>query len=145
MREIEQIADGLIVKAKQSGGLEDVRFVKAYGADALETPVSGYLAVVAIDSMSRTNSFLGNRVYNGLNGEKFTAQIKIRIYAPDYQNGQELTSVSGILCENIKNADEEKIVSGVKFSPVGFDENINAMYRDCCVDVSFYLCREVKI
>lgn len=145
MNEIEEIVDRLIVGAKKDSGLDGVRFIKAYREDQIETPVSGYLAVVSIDSMSKSKSFLGNDVKNGLKGEKYNALIKVKIYAPYYEKGQELTGISGIFCNSIKNADEEDVIEEISFSPIGFDEQINAMYRCCNVSIGFYLCEEATV
>ncbi len=145
MREISEIVDNLITKTHSEISNTDVRFIKEYRDDMLETPLTGYLAVVSIESMSRVNSFLGNKVYNGLNGEKFTADVSVKIYAPDYQNGQGLTGVTADLCDSLKIADEEKIIEEIKIEPIGFDSNVNAMFRVCKMRLSFYLCQEVKI
>lgn len=145
MTEIENIVDELIVKAKKDSGLSGVRFIKAYREDQVETPVSGYLAVVSIDSMSQSKSFLGDDVKNGLKGEKFTALVKVKIYAPHYEKGQDLTGISGIFCSSIKNADDEDVIEEISFSPVGFDQQINAMYRCCNVSIGFYLCQEATL
>ncbi|MGN1468292.1 MAG: hypothetical protein ACI4W1_08290 [Ruminococcus sp.] len=145
LNEIEEIVDRLIVKAKGDSELSKVRFVKAYKEKEAETPVSGYLAVVSIESMTQTKSFLGNAVNQGLKGEKYTADVKVKIYAPNYEDGQDLTGIAGIFCNSIKNADDKNVIEEVCFEPIGFDENMNAMYRPCNVKIGFYLCEEAVV
>ncbi len=145
MTEIEQIVNKLIKNVKQTPELSQVRFVKEYNSTNIETPISSYLAVVSIDTMSKSKNFLGNIVKNGLKGDKYSATIKVSIYAPDYENGNDLTGISGVFCESIKNADEENIIDKISFEPIGFDTNIQAMCRSCKVDISFYLCEEAAV
>lgn len=145
MTEIEKIVDQLIKETKKNTELSNVRFIKAYRSNQVETPITGYLAVVSIESMTCEKSFLGNTAYQGLKGEKYTAQVKVRIYAPNYENGQDLTGISGVFCNSIKSADEESVIEQVSFSPIEFDENINAMCRCCNVRIGFYLCQEAIV
>lgn len=145
MTEIEQIVHKLITAVKLTPELSQVRFVKEYNNIDVETPVSSYLAIVSIDSMTREKNFLGNTVHDGLKGDKYSATIKVSIYAPDYENGSSLTGISGVFCESIKNVDEENVIEKITFEPIAFDSNINAMYRSCKVYIGFYLCEEAVV
>lgn len=145
MIEIEKIVDKLINAVRKTPELAQVRFVKEYNSVNVETPISSYLAVVSIDTMSKSKNFLGNIVKNGLKGDKYSATVKVNIYAPDYENGNDLTGISGVFCESIKNADEENIIDKISFEPIAFDTTINAMCRSCKVEISFYLCQEAIV
>lgn len=142
MTEIEAIADRLIQRIKEDGRLGQVRFIKEYKAQEAETPISGFLAVVSIESMEQSRSFLGNYVTSGLQGEKFHARLSIKIFAPYFENGDGLTELSGILNEEIRKADEEGIIESLTFDPIGFDEQLNAVYRKCSMEIGFFLCEE---
>lgn len=145
MTEIEAAVESLIRKTKKRPELSAVRFIKAYREAEAETPVSGYLAVVSIESVSKSRSFLGDDVGNGLKGEKFTAVVKVKIYAPHFEKGQDLTGIAGVFCSCVKEADEEDVIEDISFSPVGFDQQLNAVYRCCNLSIGFYLCQEAAL
>lgn len=145
INEIEEIVDRLIYHIKSDELLKDLRFVKEYKEQNIETPLTDYLAVVSINSMSRSSEFLGDSVYNSLKGEKYSAEVSIKIYAPTFKEGHGLTSISGILLNSIKKADEENLIEEITFEPVMFQENINANYRVCKFKISFFLCKEVTV
>ena len=89
--------------------------------------------------------FLGDSVYRNLRGEKFSGEIHIKVYAPNSKEGQELTSIMGILVNSIKKADVENLIEEITFEPVVFEQNINAIYRICKFKISFFLCEEVTV
>lgn len=145
MTEIEEIVDSLITKTKETPELSSVRFIKAYRESEAETPVSGYLAVVSVESVSKSKGFLGDDVASGLKGERFSALVRVKIYAPHYEKGQDLTGISGIFCSSVKKADTDDVIEGISFSPAGFDQQLNAMYRCCNLSIGFYLCQEAAL
>lgn len=145
MNEFEKIVDKLIYSAKSNETLKDIRFIKAYREQNIESPLTDYLAVVSINSMLRTGEFLGNSVYGNLKGEKYSGEVFIKIYAPDFKEGQGLTSISSILLNSIKQADEENVIEEISFQPIAFEEKINAIYRVCKIKISFFLCEEVTV
>ncbi|MCH5299905.1 MAG: hypothetical protein J1E56_01190 [Ruminococcus sp.] len=143
--EIEEIVDKLIYSVKSDELLKDLRFVKDYKEQNIESPLTDYLAVVSINSMSRSSAFLGDAVANGLKSEKYNAEIFIKIYAPNFKEGQGLTSISSLLLNSIKKADKENLIEEISIEPVVFEENINAVYRICKFKISFFLCEEVTV
>lgn len=145
MNEIKEIVDKLIYGAKSDESLKGLRFVKAYKNQNIEAPLTDYLAVVSINSISRSGEFLGNSVYSGLKGEKYSCNVFIKIYAPEFKEGQGLTTISGILLNSIKKADEENIIEEISFEPVAFEDKINAIYRICKIKISFFLCEEATV
>ena len=145
MTEIENLVEKLIKSVKKNPELSQVRFVKEYSSINVETPVSSYIAVVSFESMTRDKNFLGSVVKNGLKGDRFSAIITVNIYAPNYENGFDLTGVSGVFCQSIKAADEENIIDKISFEPISYDTVINAMCRKCKLELSFYLCEEVVV
>lgn len=145
MTEIENIVEKLIKNVKKNPELSQVRFVKEYSSVNVETPISSYIAVVSVESMTRDKNFLGNIVKNGLKGDRFSATMAVNIYAPNYENGFDLTGISGVFCESIKQADEENIIDKITFEPISYDTVINVMCRKCKVELSFYLCEEVVV
>lgn len=145
INEIEEIVDKLIYGAKSDKALKNIRFIKAYKEQNIETPLTDYLAVVSINSMSRSGEFLGDSVYSGLKGEKYSGEVFIKIYAPGFKEGQGLTSISSILLNSIKKADEENVIEEIGFEPLVFDQNINANYRICKIKIGFFLCEEVPV
>ena len=40
---------------------------------------------------------------------------------------------------------DKNVIEEVCFEPIGFDENMNAMYRPCNVKIGFYLCEEAVV
>ena len=53
MIQIQQQIDSVIMGLKQRGALSEVRFVRGYGTEKIETPVRGMLAVVSINPRKR--------------------------------------------------------------------------------------------
>ena len=54
INEIEEIVDKLIYSVKSDELLKNLRFIKDYKEQNIETPLTDYLAVVSINSMSRS-------------------------------------------------------------------------------------------
>ena len=50
MTQINEQADGIVLGLKEIPALSGVRFVREYSAEPIETPVSGFIAAVGVNS-----------------------------------------------------------------------------------------------
>ena len=144
MKQIERQIDRLIVRLKQLEALENLRFVREYGPHKKESPLKGALAVVSIKEVSLTKSFIGGVSEGGVKGEKYSATVSIRVYAPNMESGNGLSETVGELMLGLRVSDEEKIITDMSASAIEFDAEIGAVYRTVSFGVDFFLCEEAS-
>ncbi len=142
MIQIQQQIDSVIMGLKQRGALSEVRFVRGYGTEKIETPVRGMLAVVSITQITRENGFFGGRLSSSVSGERYSVKAEICVYAPASENGTGLSGVVSELLSSLEAADSGHIITGVSASPIEFDPNINSVFRKIEFDASFCLSGE---
>ena len=87
MTQINEQADGIVLGLKAIPALSSVRFVREYSSEPIETPVSGFIAAVGVNSAERKNGFIGGDATSALKGEMYSASIEIRLYSPNGGNG----------------------------------------------------------
>ena len=59
MTQINEQADGIVLGLKEIPALSGVRFVREYSAEPIETPVSGFIAAVGVNSAERKSALAG--------------------------------------------------------------------------------------
>ena len=64
MTPIQEQIDTLIRGLKQQEGMSGVRFLREYGREDIETPVSGFSAVVGVLKTEQAQSFLGEYAHD---------------------------------------------------------------------------------
>ena len=89
MTQIRRQIDRIIIRLKQQAALQNVRFVREYGSEPVETPIYGMLAAVGIVKTARDTGFIGGLLNTSLRGESYSAEVEIRVYAPQGENGSE--------------------------------------------------------
>lgn len=142
MIQIQQQIDSVIMGLKQRGALSEVRFVREYSTEKIETPVRGMLAVVGITQITRENGFFGGRLSSSVSGERYSVKAEIRVYAPASENGTGLSCVVSELLAILEDADSGHIITGVSASPIEFDPNTNAVFRKVEFNAAFCLSGE---
>lgn len=142
MTQINKQIDRLIVRLKRNAAFENVRFIRAYGGHEAEIPVRGMLAAVNIRETSLSRTYIGEQLTNSLQGEQYTAEVEIKLYAPRGKSDNSLSELAGELIGGLKEADEEKIITEIKASPVEFDADIGSIFRKVTFSVDFWLCKE---
>lgn len=142
MTEIRRQIDRLIIRLKQQDALSAVRFVREYGGDPVETPVHGMLAAVGIVKTAREKSYLGGLLSGDTQGETYSAEVEIRVYAPQRENGSGLSELVSELLTGLEKADEEKLITETAASSIAFDSNLNTVYRSLTFRLEFCLCGE---
>ena len=142
MTPIREQTDNIIRRLKTKESLSDVRFFREYSEENIETPVSGFAAVVGITGTSRSQGFVGGLAASGVIGSMYTAEVEIRVYSPVQGNGSGLSEIVSEMLTALRAADEEKIVTAVSASSIEFDKEINSVYRRLCFTLEFCLCEE---
>lgn len=142
MNQIENQIDQIILGLKSMESLGEVRFVREYGVNKTELPISGLLAVVSVTDMAQSKEYIGGYVASGLKGEQYSAKAEIRVYAPATENGNGLSEVVSEMLVGLKNADSQGIIQNLNAYSIQFDADMNAIYRTICFDVEFCLCEE---
>ena len=59
MTQIRRQIDRIIIRLKKQAALQNVRFVREYGSEPVETPIYGMLAAVGIVKTARDTGFIG--------------------------------------------------------------------------------------
>ena len=142
MTQIRRQIDRLIIRLKQQAALQGVRFVREYGSEPVETPVRGMLAAVGIVKTARETGFFGGLINSSLRGESYSAEVEIRVYAPQGENGSGLSELVSELLAGLERADEEKLITGAAASSIEFDPNLNTVFRRLSFTMEFVLCEE---
>lgn len=68
--------------------------------------------------------------------------MEIKLYAPRSKSGNSLSELAGELISGLREADEEKIITEIKASPIEFDADIGSVFRNVSFGVDFWLCKE---
>ena len=142
MTQINEQADGIVLGLKAIPALSSVRFVREYSSEPIETPVSGFLAAVGVNSAERKNGFIGGDATSALKGEMYSASIEIRLYSPNGGNGSGLSELAGEILSGLKTADTAGIVSEPSVSSIEFDTELNTIFRRIGFRLEFCLCEE---
>ena len=129
MTQIQRRIDRLILRLKQQYLLSDIRFVREYGNERVETPIRGLLAVISVVSTARDRGYLGGFLSSTVRGETYGAKLEIRVYAPACENGNGLSEIVGDILSGLERADDEKIITSASATSIEFDPNMNAIYR----------------
>ena len=142
MTEIQRRIDRLVLRLKRQHALADVRFVREYGSERVETPVRGMLAVVSLVTAAREKGYIGGFLSSSVRGESYEAKAEIRVYAPQSENGSGLSELVSELLIGLKTADEEGIITEENASSIEFDPEMNAIYRTVTFSLAFCICEE---
>lgn len=142
MTQIQKQLDRIVVGLKHIDSLKDVRFVREYGSHSVETPITGFLAVVSVRETVLSNNYIGGYLSSSVRGDQYSANAEIRVYAPATENGAGLSEVVGAILSGLKDADKDRIVTETSATPIAFDSDMNAIYRTVKFGVDFCLCEE---
>ena len=134
--------DRLILRLKQQYLLSDIRFVREYGNERVETPIRGLLAVISVVSTARDRGYLGGFLSSTVRGETYGAKLEIRVYAPACENGNGLSEIVGDILSGLERADDEKIITSASATSIEFDPNMNAIYITVQISIEFCVCEE---
>ncbi|MBR1483340.1 MAG: hypothetical protein IJ598_10285 [Ruminococcus sp.] len=142
MTTINEQADEIVRGLKELAPLQNVRFVREFSAAAVETPVSGFLAVVGVKSAERSRQFLGGDATSTLKGEMYAAVVELRVYSPYGGNGSGLSEVVGAMLTGLRTVDTAGIISDASASSIEFDAELNTIFRRLSFRLEFCLCEE---
>ena len=142
MTPIQEQIDTLIRGLKQQEGLSGVRFLREYGREDIETPVSGFSAVVGVLKTEQAQSFLGDLAASGVKGRMYTAEAEIRVFSPYRENGSGLSELVSEMLTGLQAADEAGIITEATASSIEFDKELNSVFRRLSFKVEFCLCEE---
>ena len=117
MTQINEQADGIVLGLKEIPALSGVRFVREYSAEPIETPVSGFIAAVGVNSAERKSAFIGGDV----------------------------SELAGEMLAGLKTADTAGIVSDASVSSIEFDTELNTIFRRIGFRMEFCLCEEGSV
>ena len=129
MTPIREQTDCMIRRLKTQESMQNVRFVRAFGDENIETPIQGFLAAVSIISTSQSQDFVGEWAASGVKGCMYTAEVEIRVYSPYHENGSGLSEMVSAMMTGLKEADEEKLITAAAASSIEFDKELNSVFR----------------
>ena len=142
MTPIHEQTDCVIRRLKTQESMRNVRFVRAFSDENIETPIHGFLAAVSIISTSQSQDFVGGWASSGVRGCMYTAEVEIRVYSPYHENGNGLSELVSAMLTGLKEADEEKLITAAAASSIEFDNELNSVFRKLCFTMEFCLCEE---
>ncbi|MBQ6387909.1 MAG: hypothetical protein IJH96_04730 [Ruminococcus sp.] len=142
MTQINEQMDAIVRGLKALPSLSEVRFVREYVSAPVETPVSGFIAVVGVKSAAQSRAFIGGDATASLKGEMYTAVAEICLYAPCGGNGNGLSELAGEILNGLRTADTAGIISEASVSPIAFDTELNTVFRSIGFRLEFCLCEE---
>ena len=140
MTVINSTVDNLIRNIKDTGSVDDIRFVRAYNASEKQKPLSGLCAVVSLTEVGPRTRFISGLAPNGLHGEVYSASLILRLYSSG--TGEQLTDAALRLSDAVKTADVGRLVNDVKIKSICFDKDCCEVYRDVCAGLGFLLCED---
>ena len=120
---------GLINSLKGCAELEDIRFVRGYTNQRIESPVSGFTAAVIVLETKLKESYLGGDIGENIKGDIYSAGAEIRLYAPRNENGSGLSHLAAIMLDRLKDVKSDCALSGFNAGQIEFDANLNAIFR----------------
>lgn len=142
---IEDSLDKLVMKIKEDTANKDVRFVKSYKSQQVDSPVKNYIVVASIDDLQVENDFIGELVGENMTGKEYKAVAHLKVYAPMNSNGNGLSELVHSLCTSIEKSDTDRLVEEVKMSSIEYDANLRTVYRTVTMTLGFCLCEEAYI
>jgi hypothetical protein len=138
MNNITEVADDIVRRAR--AGLYGIRFIKAYRKEYAERPPEDFLAVVNLEKVESSRSFIGDVCCNGLRGEAFNAELRISLFAPYDEGGEALGLRALSLCDALRNADNNGYIEELYITGVNYDKNSITIYRDIVVRLGYFIC-----
>lgn len=140
MNSINDIAESLINSIKDNPEFANVKFLKAYGVSDYDPGHGSISAVVNIEDIERGKSYL-SRLYDAQTyGDVFSSKLTIRVYATENISGESLTETSVKLRQAIINADGGGFIYKNKISPINYENDTGAVYREINFLIEYVLC-----
>lgn len=144
MTQIQNQIDRIIYKLKERAAFEQVRFVREFDTEPVETPIRSITAVVGILQTAREKGYLGGYLSSFVKGERYSSKAEIRVYAPADENGSGLSEIVSEMLGALSEADEEKIITEACASSIEFDPDLNAVFRRIEFEIDFFVSGEVQ-
>ena len=129
MIRINRHLDMIINSLKGCAELEDIRFVRGYTNQRIESPLSGFTAAVILLETKLSESYLGGDIGENIKGDIYSAGVEIRLYAPRSENGSGLSRLAAVTLDKLRNVRTECLLSGFNAGQIEFDQNLNAVFR----------------
>ena len=139
---IKAMTDDIIRRLKTCSGLQDVRFVREYGTHEMENPVSGWVAAVSITGTKLSRQYLGGYLTDDVRGDRYTATVELRLYAPPQGSGTGLSEKVSAVLGGLREADSERLIADISASAIRFDQDLQAIYRTVTLSLDFCLTEE---
>ena len=137
MNRIKAEVDRIVARLKENSALSEIRFVREYSSNQLESPIDGWLAAVCITDVKLSKSYVGGYMSSSIRGEVYSAGVEIRLFAPAEENGSGLSELAGEIISTLSEAKNELNISSVTASAIGFDPNSDAVYRTVSCKLEF--------
>lgn len=129
MIQLQRSLDAIIGSLKASPGFDDVRFVREYGNQYIDNPISGFLAAVRVKSFGISESYLGGLATGTVSGDTGFAEVEIALYAPKNKNGSGLSKIIGDMLTAINGLDAGVMITELRAGSIEFDLNLCAVFR----------------
>lgn len=140
---IIDIADSLINSVENNPELSGIEFLRAYDTAFLNPKHNGIKAVFGIGNTSRKEGFVSKLYEINTLGDICSGEISVRLYGGSDISGDSLT----LACVNLRNAiiqsDSNGFISKSTISPVKYEYDTSAVYRELKFYVEYVLCEAV--
>lgn len=141
---IDNRIDQLIRNVKSEPMLADFVFMSAYPPREIPEPMSRYAITIENAGVKSEQRFIGESVTAGFKGRLYTAELNIRVYAPDHSAGSALLRATSLLSDACERCDTDKAVRSVKLSGIHYDTAARTVYRDIMLSLEYILYEEVS-
>lgn len=138
MTRIQRYMDTIINSLKASPGFEDVRFVREFGNQYIDNPISGFLAAVCVKSFGLACNYLGGLNPGKTKGNLGFAEAEIMVCAPKNKTGSGLSLIAANLAARLKHIEIDGEISGISADPIEFDQNLCAVIRRVKFRLEFF-------
>ena len=128
----------IIKEIKTDHSLDGVKFVKAYNGRIKEAPLGEILVTVGT-GVETVGTFAGGYLGNGSKGERVNSKIKMNVYCPYLNGGDDITHTVNTLVDKISSVDRENLVSNISVSKIKFSKEYDAVYRTVSFNLDY--CR----
>ncbi len=143
MNSIIDIADSLASEVMENSEFDGIKFLKAYGAEFYDPSYENLTAVVNIEDVERSQTYLSRLYKPGSRGDVFSAKLTVRIYGGSDISGYSLTRTSMSLCKAFINADSSGFICESKITPIKYENDTGAVYREIILYLEYVLCEAV--
>lgn len=140
MEIIYNIISRMVTKIKENEELKDIRFLKAFDNNYGQNPFDDYIVTVDLKKLTQGQTFVGGYFDSNSKGQLYSGKIVFRVYSDREKSGENLGNITMKIYNQLLSSDDNGIISNSNISPITYDSDFEAIYREIAIEVEFCLC-----